>query len=402
MLISYAQNFEDVILLRALKHVERGFYIDIGAQHPVVDSVSLAFYEKGWRGVHVEPIASYAEELRQARPDETVIQAAIGTSGKSIVFWDFPDTGLSTGDAAIAAMHEKDNRKSVRVQVPCIRLSRLLSNYRNRDIHWLKIDVEGMERAVIESWRPAKIRPWIVVIESTKPLSPQPAFAGWEPLLLKLGYKFVYFDGLNRFYVSFEHPELEEHFGPGPNCFDQFALSGRANAPFCARINAEAETLRMQAAEEAQRLAARLDRESHARQSLETRLDRESQARQSLEMRLIDEINARTMLEGRFAAYRSRRLTARLRNGLRAVRSFARASWARLTTKTGSRSRHLAGCLQPADAGGALVQKLGVEIMSDLGPLHDISPTLPSDAVFSEREQYVYVRLRAALKKRSN
>ena len=50
-MISYAQNFEDVMLWRALKHVERGFYIDIGAQDPVVDSVSLAFYEQGWRGV---------------------------------------------------------------------------------------------------------------------------------------------------------------------------------------------------------------------------------------------------------------------------------------------------------------------------------------------------------------
>ena len=55
MFISYAQNFEDVILWRALKHVENGFYIDIGAQDPVIDSVSRGFYEKGWRGLHVEP-----------------------------------------------------------------------------------------------------------------------------------------------------------------------------------------------------------------------------------------------------------------------------------------------------------------------------------------------------------
>ena len=39
--ISYAQNFEDVMLWRALKHVEKGFYVDVGAQDPVVDSVSL-------------------------------------------------------------------------------------------------------------------------------------------------------------------------------------------------------------------------------------------------------------------------------------------------------------------------------------------------------------------------
>lgn len=52
MFISYAQNFEDVMLWRALKHVKNGLYIDIGAHDPVICSVSLAFYERGWRGVH--------------------------------------------------------------------------------------------------------------------------------------------------------------------------------------------------------------------------------------------------------------------------------------------------------------------------------------------------------------
>jgi hypothetical protein len=77
MLISYAQNLEDVILMRALGHVERGVYIDIGANDPVNDSVSLAFYQKGWRGVHVEPAPYFASRLEDARPDERVIRAAI-------------------------------------------------------------------------------------------------------------------------------------------------------------------------------------------------------------------------------------------------------------------------------------------------------------------------------------
>ena len=53
---SYAQNFEDVILYRALGSIRNGFYIDVGAQHPEIDSVSKAFYDLGWRGVHVEPV----------------------------------------------------------------------------------------------------------------------------------------------------------------------------------------------------------------------------------------------------------------------------------------------------------------------------------------------------------
>lgn len=32
---SYAQNFEDVILRRALKDVDKGSYVNVGAQDPV-------------------------------------------------------------------------------------------------------------------------------------------------------------------------------------------------------------------------------------------------------------------------------------------------------------------------------------------------------------------------------
>jgi hypothetical protein len=33
--VSYAQNYEDVMLFRALKHVKQGFYVDVSAGDPV-------------------------------------------------------------------------------------------------------------------------------------------------------------------------------------------------------------------------------------------------------------------------------------------------------------------------------------------------------------------------------
>jgi FkbM family methyltransferase len=259
-IVSYAQNFEDVILWRALKHVGHGFYIDIGAQDPVIDSVSLAFYEQGWRGVHVEPTAHYASKLRCERPDEDVVEAAIGAQEGAITFFEIAETGLSTGDAMIAQTHEADGYNVKCLDVRCLALSKVLDTYKDREIHWLKIDVEGMEEQVIASWSPSPVRPWIVVVESTRPTSMEPSFDDWEPQLVVLGYQFVYFDGLNRFYVSRDHPELKTSFGPGPNVFDDFALSGFANAPFCRKVNVDTAALQHQLTERAEE-AARL---SHA------------------------------------------------------------------------------------------------------------------------------------------
>ncbi|WP_139113541.1 FkbM family methyltransferase, partial [Stutzerimonas stutzeri] len=238
--VSYAQNFEDVMLWRALKHVENGFYIDIGAQHPVVDSVSLAFYEHGWRGVHVEPTLQYSSLLRAARPDESVFQLAIGNQSQQLTFFEFEDTGLSTADAEVARKHQERGFKCRETLVPILSLDALLQQVGARDIHWLKVDVEGLEKEVLESWQSSSNLPWVVVVESTRPLSQEKSHQEWEALLLVKGYSYVYFDGLNRFYVSPEHSELTEAFDAPPNVFDGFVLSGTASQPFYSLVSSRA------------------------------------------------------------------------------------------------------------------------------------------------------------------
>src|SRR5260370_27008991 len=235
-MITYAQNFEDVMLWRALGHIESGFYVDIGAQDPVADSVSLAFYERGWRGVHAEPIPVYAQALREARPDETVVQAAIGEEGPLVSIFEIANTGLSTTKEDIAQAHQVAGFASQRLEVACITLASLLERWSDRDVHWMKIDVEGMEGSVLRSWAPSSVRPWIMLLEATVPRSQEPCFAEWEPVILGLGYKFAYFDGLNRFYVSKAHRELLSAFAAPPNVFDGFALSGTASNGFSNRM----------------------------------------------------------------------------------------------------------------------------------------------------------------------
>jgi hypothetical protein len=55
-IISYAQNREDILLWRALRDLSGGFYIDVGAEDPTQNSVTRAFYERGWHGINVEPV----------------------------------------------------------------------------------------------------------------------------------------------------------------------------------------------------------------------------------------------------------------------------------------------------------------------------------------------------------
>jgi FkbM family methyltransferase len=219
---SYAQNFEDVMLWRALGRVENGFYIDVGAHDPVVDSVSKAFYEHGWRGIHVEPLPEYAVALRLDRPDERVIEAVLAAQVGTQTFYHIPQTGLSTGTQEFATRHKNSGWQVNEISVPATTLAGVFTEAGDRPIHWLKIDVEGMEADVLAGWGKHPARPWVVVIEATEPSSQTPNWRVWEPLVFSMDYEYVYFDGLNRFYISAQHQELTPMFDIPPNIFDGF------------------------------------------------------------------------------------------------------------------------------------------------------------------------------------
>jgi len=220
--ISYAQNFEDVMLWRAFKGVERGFYIDVGAQDPDVGSVTRAFYDKGWSGINIEPVSRYYDELCRARPRDVNLRLVCGSDESERHFFEIPDTGLSTLDPAIAERHRGAGWKVLERRVSQRRLSDIWSQHVKGDVHFLKIDAEGAEQDVLHGAMLDRHRPWIVVIEAVAPLTQDLLHQHWEHFLVDAGYAFVYFDGLNRFYVATERKALEAGFAAPPNCFDDF------------------------------------------------------------------------------------------------------------------------------------------------------------------------------------
>ncbi|MGD1856062.1 MAG: FkbM family methyltransferase [Leptolyngbyaceae cyanobacterium] len=222
--ISYAQNYEDVVLWRALKHVEAGCYIDVGASDPNQASVTKAFYSRGWRGINIEPITKSFEKLCSERPEDTNINAAAGSSNGEIKLFDVVDTGLSTIHKHYAERHLKTSGYDIKeLVVPLQTLNSILDSHPiSSEIHFLKIDVEGSEKSVLEGLDLNRIRPWIILVEATKPNTQTLDYMEWDSLITEKGYDFCYFDGLNRFYIAKEHSELASSFDVAPNVWDNF------------------------------------------------------------------------------------------------------------------------------------------------------------------------------------
>lgn len=214
-LVSYAQNFEDVLLHRVFGEQETGFYVDIGACHPTVGSVTKLFYDRGWSGINVEP-GSVFSELAAARPRDVNLQIAVlDRSGEVAFIEDDSDRGMS----CIAA---DDSIASSTRTVPCDTLEAIIDSHaRNRPIDFIKVDAEGTESAIVHStdWR--RLRPRVLLLEATLPWSNVLNNQDWEPVLLEQGYVRVFFDGINCFYVAEENARsLQRHFEIPVNALD--------------------------------------------------------------------------------------------------------------------------------------------------------------------------------------
>ncbi len=185
-MLSYAQHFEDVYLMRCFRERKDGFYVDVGAGHPVVDNVSFAFYLKGWHGITVEPNPALAKLSRSVRPRdigaETLVGSAPGTA-KFFLVDDFHGLSTTIGENARAAA-ENYGKQSNELTLPVTTLAELCRKHAPKAIDFLKIDVEGAEKDVLEGADWKSYRPRVVVIEATMPASPEPNWGGWEPFLL--------------------------------------------------------------------------------------------------------------------------------------------------------------------------------------------------------------------------
>lgn len=240
--VSYAQNDEDILLWRALKSVTRGFYIDVGAAIIDSHSVSRAFYEHGWRGVNIEPVPELCAAVGRERPEDATLCIALGAADGERDFFTVPETGLSTLDPVIAEAHRAAGQSVVPGRIAVKTLGAICRVYAKDPVHYLKIDVEGAEAEVLAGADFSAFRPWILVIEATLPLRPEASFAAWEPALLERGYRFVWFDGLNRFYVAAEQERaLAPFFRAPPNVWDEFVRFDVAHAKELTIARAEAE-----------------------------------------------------------------------------------------------------------------------------------------------------------------
>ena len=169
---SYAQCAEDLIIdyVFTLRGILKPTYIDIGAHHPWFLSNTAYFYLKGCRGINVEPNPELIKNFHKERPEDINLNTGIGEKEEILRFYEISDNTLSTfskqeADGLISSGFSIANSYDIQV----VSLQKILSeNFNSKFPDLLTIDVEGLEKDIIESIDFERSHPKIICVETAE------------------------------------------------------------------------------------------------------------------------------------------------------------------------------------------------------------------------------------------
>lgn len=169
--LCYGQDGEDLVLDRLLERQAEGFYVDVGAHHPVRFSNTYLFYKRGWRGINIDAMPGSMKRFKHLRPRDINIECGVAGEAGKLTYYRFNEPALNTFDAAEAEHKNKPPYQLLdTVEVVVDRLDALLGRHlpTGQQIDFLSVDVEGKDEEVLRSNDWSRYRPRFILAETLR------------------------------------------------------------------------------------------------------------------------------------------------------------------------------------------------------------------------------------------
>lgn len=191
--VSYSQEGEDLLLSRIFEEKKSGFYVDVGAHHPKRFSNTFLFYQRGWRGINIDPLIAINSSFKKVRPRDINLGLGVSKTSQNLEYTMFNDGALNTflPKRVDEILSLKEGRYHVvgKKEVPTAPLDKILMEHlpANQAIDFLSIDAEGLDLEVLSSNDWVQFRPSVVLFED---FNRDPGKSQSQEFLLKQGYRF--------------------------------------------------------------------------------------------------------------------------------------------------------------------------------------------------------------------
>ena len=194
----YPQEGEDWVLRRLFCERTDGFYVDVGAHHPIRFSNTYAFYKRGWRGMNMDATAGSMAAFNQYRPDDINVECLISEKDDTDTDSDvYNEPAINSGIVG----RRSGNFETIKLRSH--RLETILKDClpRGQKIDLLTVDVEGMDLDVLRSNDWNTYRPRLVLAESCINLA-NPQSDSVVSYMTSIGYDITAFLYTTAFFIQ--------------------------------------------------------------------------------------------------------------------------------------------------------------------------------------------------------
>lgn len=166
----YSQDGEDTLLMGFYEGSPeyKGFYIDIGALHPLRFSNTQIFYERGWHGINIDATPGSMKLFNKVRPNDINIEAGISDVRGQLEYYSFEEPALNSFSKGISEERIKNGWKLKEiVKIETFPINDILRNHvpEGQVIDFITMDIEGLELKVLKSLDFAEFSPKFLLIE---------------------------------------------------------------------------------------------------------------------------------------------------------------------------------------------------------------------------------------------
>jgi len=169
---SYSQEGEDLILRRIFETQQKGFYVDVGAHHPMRFSNTYFFYKQGWQGINIDAMPGSMKLFDRIRPRDINLERAVSNQKTVLTYYIFNEPALNGFSEKISI--QRDGLREYKItstkKIHTYTLKEILDEYlpKSQPIDFLSIDVEGLDFEVLKSNNWDQYAPKVVLVESLK------------------------------------------------------------------------------------------------------------------------------------------------------------------------------------------------------------------------------------------
>jgi FkbM family methyltransferase len=188
----FQQEAEDDLRRAYLRDIQRGYFVEVGANQPQYLSQTFALEQQGWTGVLVEPQPDLADELRRQRSAKVFAVACTSRRNAGSHMTLHLAGGHSSFDRNLNLPQRKPHGA---IDVPTRTLDQILIEAGAQTVDFISIDVEGHELDVLDGFDLERWRPRLILIEDLL------LHLRLHRYLTRRGYRWLRRTGIDNWYV---------------------------------------------------------------------------------------------------------------------------------------------------------------------------------------------------------